>query len=387
MDTLDELRQQIDLIDNDLLPLLCRRMDLSGRVAAYKEAHGLPVYHPGREQQILARVKTACAQAGADRADYGDAAALVYSTIMDASRALQHRALSAGQTLRDAILAARSAAIPAAPRIVCAGCPGAYADEAADGLYPGITHAFVETFGDVFDAVGAGEADIGIVPIENSSTGSVHEVYDQLIERRFAIVAAVDIPVRHCLLARPGADPAALKTVYSHPQGLAQCAAYIAERGLTPRPYGNTATAAAMVAAGDDDTACAISSRKAAELYHLDIVADNIQTVSSNSTRFLAIASRCIIPPDAGKISLLFALPHVTGALYRILARFAAAGLNLTKIESRPMRTGSFEYVFYLDFQGNAAEPATLDLLCALSEELPLFSFLGNYREQAVTAG
>lgn len=173
--------------------------------------------------------------------------------------------------------------------------------------------------------------------------------------------------------------------MYSHPQGLSQCAEYVAAHGWQSCACSNTAVAAEMVSRSGDTGIAAIASRRAAALYGLTVLEDGVQTAANNRTRFIAISSRLVIPQDADKISLLFSLPHVTGSLYRTLARFAIEGLNLTKMESRPLRTGEFEYAFYLDFEGSLAQPATLDLLCALSEERRCFRFwaaIGRYRHK-----
>ena len=377
--SLPMIREEIDAIDNELMALLWRRMDCSSRVAAYKMALGLPVLNEEREQQILNRVRESGEQM---REGYGDAAALIFAATMDASRALQHRQLSAGDALRAQIVQAKRT-LPRGDeaRVVCQGVAGAYSDEAAAKLFPGCAPLFVDSFEQVFTSVENGSADFGLLPVENSSAGSVHEVYDLVIHHRFTIAASVEVPIHHCLLAVPGANPAQLRTVYSHQQGLAQCKEFIEARGLTACAYRNTASAAQMVAAKGDPSLCAIASKRAAEIYRLDILEKNIHTVNHNCTRFIAISRDLTIPENANKISLLFALPHVTGSLYRTLSRFAMAGLSLTKIESRPMRTGEFEYIFYLDFLGSLQSPATVDLLCGLSEEMPAFTFLGNYYE------
>lgn len=373
---LTDLRGEIDAIDEQLTALLLRRMDCSARVAAYKAAHGLPVFHPEREQQILERVQ---ARGG----EYGDACALVYAAILDASRGVQQQRLAVGQALREQLAAARRERPDESTlRLVCQGCEGAYSHEAAQLLFPHSGRPrFVEQFADVFAAVAKGEADIGILPVENSSAGAVSEVYDLLMAHRFTIAGAVELPVRHCLLARPGIQEQELTAVYSHPQALSQCADFIAAHGLTAQPFSNTALAARMVADSREPIA-AIASEAAANLYGLKILEKNIQTVSKNVTRFIAISSVLYIPDDANKISLQFALPHRTGSLYHTLARFAMAELNLTKLESRPDRSGRFDYVFYLDFEGHLQRPGTKELLCSLSEDMAAFAFLGNYHEK-----
>ena len=383
---LNEIRQEIDALDEELVRLFCRRMDCSRQVAAYKQARQMPVLNEEREKQVLDMVRAGCAAYDRDNAGYGEAAALVFGTMMDVSRALQHRQLAAGKALRETLTGADRALHPETARFVCPGCPGAYSDEALAAVFPesrrpGHEPRYVASFADVFAAIKNGEADYGIVPVENSSTGSVNEVYDLIMANRFSIVAAAELPIRHCLLAPKSARMEDIRLVYSHHQGLSQCADYVAAHGWEARPYSNTATAARMVAEKGDPAVAAIASEEAGKIYGLDILEKNIQSVNSNSTRFIVIAPHLVIPEQADKISLIFSLPHTTGSLYRTLARFAMEGLNLTKIESRPLRTGEFEYVFYLDFEGAITHAATIDLLCALSEEMPFFSFLGNYRE------
>lgn len=376
---LSEIRNEIDRIDGQLAALLCRRLDCSAEVAEYKAAHRLPVFDGERERRIL---DEAGRRGDEYREGYGGALSLTFASMMDASRALQHRRLSSGEELREQIRkAGRALPPPDKARVVCQGVAGAYSDEAAEKLFPGVRPAFVETFAGVFEAVAAGNEDYGVLPVENSFAGSVNEVYDLMMKYRYTIAAATEIRVDHCLVARPEAKRENLKTVYSIHQGLAQCSDYIARLHLAARQYSNTAAAAKMVAESGDVTLCAIASRKAAELYHLQIIDENIQNVDHNRTRFIALSRRLVIPKDANKISLIFALPHVTGSLYRTLSRFAVAGLNLTKLESRPTHSGRFEYVFYLDFEGSLTDAATIDLICSLSEEMPAFSFIGNYRE------
>lgn len=376
---LSEIRKMIDEIDDQLIELICRRMDCSLKVAEYKAANNLPVLSQQRENQILEKVKKRCEQY---RAGYGSPASVVFAAVMDASRGLQYSRMDSGAELKAKLLSAKKALIPPnKARVVCQGVPGAYSGEAASALFPGSSPGFVDTFADVFAAVEKGQADYGILPVENSSSGSVHEVYDLIIKHRFYIAAAAEIRVNHCLLAVPGAGISDLSTVYSHPQALAQCAELISSLNLEARSYANTAAAARMVAESGDKTIGAIASAAAAKLYGLTILKQNIQSLENNSTRFISISRDLTIPQDADKISLIFALPHVTGSLYRTLSRFAVTGLNLTKLESRPSRSGSFEYLFYLDFEGSLNSPETLNLICALSEELPAFSFIGNYRE------
>ena len=384
---LQELRARIDEINREIADLLCERMDCSSAVADYKAAHGLPVLHAGREAEVLENVRSHVREKRPDATGYPEAAALVFATIMDASRGLQHRQLSAGEALRKEIEEAQRRTLTCdTTKVACAGCAGAFAHQAAEVMFPfcreqGREPLFVKSFADVFRAVESGEVDYGILPVENSSTGSVNEVFDLLLSHKFSIVSAATVEVRHCLMALPDAEN--IKTVYSHHQALSQCSEFISAKGLTAEPYANTAMAAEMVAKSGDTTIAAIASEKAAELYGLKILKRDIQTVSHNCTRFIAISKTPVITPDADKISMIFSLPHVTGSLYHALARFAAEGLSLTKLESRPIRNGDFEYAFYLDFEGSVEREETKELLCALSDEMPRFTLLGNYREWA----
>lgn len=374
---LDEIREKIDDIDSQLLPLLMQRMECSKQVAEYKHSMGIPVLNAARENEILDRV-------GENAGEFGGAARVVFSTIMNASRALQHEMLGGGEQLRGEIKAALDAPQRTAlPVIACQGVPGAYSGAAASVLYPNAQIRFYERFENVFQAVRSGEADYGIIPVENSSAGSVHEAYDLIIKYKFYISAALDLPVSHCLLGVRGSSLQNVKEVRSHPQGLLQCNEFIHKHGLTAISCLNTAVAAETVGKLNNPEIAAIASRESAELYNLDILAEGIQTNQNNSTRFIAISRQMQIPQNADKISMLFSLPHTTGSLYSTLSRFAVRGLNLTKIESRPIQGSNFQYYFYLDFTGSVRDGETVNLLCALHDELPEFAFLGNFPEYA----
>lgn len=377
--TLEEVRRRIDAIDSQLVPLFCQRMNCSREVAKIKARENLPIFNAQREEEILDRVAQAAGE-------YGDAARMLYASIMQASRALQHGALHSGKELRQQIQAARKPlATETKPVVACPGVVGSFSHQAVLRLYPGSETVFYPVFEDVFSAVDRDEADFGVIPVENSSAGSVSDVYDLLLRYRFSIVGATHLSIRHFLCAAQGASRDTIKQVYSHPQALSQCSAKIKEYGLKSVNYSNTAAAAEMVATAKDPTFAAICSREAAKEYGLNILEENIQNSSTNQTRFVVISKALSIPDGADKISLCFSLNHTTGSLYSVLGRFAMLGLNLTKIESRPIPDRKFEhyfeYFFYLDFIGSVRDDKVLDLICALSDELPSFSFLGNYRE------
>ena len=377
-----QIRNEIDRIDAQLVPLLCQRLACSEQVARYKHENGIPVLSEAREREVLEKIAQASDALDGDARGYGRANSLVYATVMEVSRALQHRLLGAGEELRKRLAAAPRELIASdKARVVCQGAKGAFSHEAAGRLFADAEPCFVPTWEDVVEAVRNGTADYGLLPVENSSTGSVHEAFDLIMANRCHIAAAVDVPVRQCLLGVKGAKLEDVKTVISHPQALSQCREFIREHGFIEQAHGNTATAAALVAEQGDVTLAAVGSAHAAKVCGLDILAEDIQTFDGNTTRFVAISRELSVPDDADRITLLFCLPHVTGSLYHTLARFALEGLSLTKLESRPLRNGSFEYAFYLDFEGNLQNENTVSLLCALSEELPQFTLLGNYRE------
>ena len=376
--SLRPIRDEIDSIDSELIELFRRRMDCSRRVAQYKMENGMEIFNPERESQVLDNVEK---RAG----EYGGSARLLYATIMELSRAVQHDMLGSGADLKNRIMNA-SPEIPFdsdSIRVACFGVPGTYAHRAAMKVFPNCRPEFYSPFREVFGAILNGQADFGVVPIENSSAGSVTAVYDLMLKYRFHIAAAADIPVDHCLAAPRGAKLEDIRTVYSHEQALSQCSDFINSRsGITAKEHVSTAQAAKFVSEENDMTAAAICSSDAAEKYGLDVILTGFQNNPDNTTRFIVFSRDMYIEQSADKISLCFSLPHVTGSLYNVLCRFAAHGLNLTKIESRPICGKTFEYMFYLDFTGSIKNRNTIGLICALSDELTEFSFLGNYKEK-----
>ena len=370
---LGKLREEIDEIDGQLLPLFLRRMDCSQRVAQLKGEAGMPVFSPQREQAILDKVRE---QGGED----GDAAAALYRSIMAISRAKQHKILQNGGAFRELERTAARTLHTEGARVVCQGVVGAFSHKAARSFFGEISPSFEPTFQQVFEDVATGSADFGVLPVENSAAGSVTAVYDLILRYRFYIVGAVDVKVEHCLAAGKGTGTPTAAA--SHPQALSQCSGYLKSHGLKALEWSNTAAAAQYVAQECPPGVAAVCSKEAAREYGLQILQENIQNEAENTTRFIVISKDAILPGDAGKISLCFSLPHETGSLSSVLERFAMEGLNLTKIESRPLPGKNFEYDFYLDFTGNIHHPKTLDLICALQDELPRFSFLGNYSER-----
>lgn len=375
MDLLD-LRKQIDDIDEQLIPLLLQRMSISEKVAEYKVERGLPVLNEQREKEILDDVHKKCGE-------QGDTIATVFAATLDASRALQHKIIGGGKELRSLIENAVSDedAFLKETSVACAGVDGSYTDETARTLFPNSDIKHYRLFEDVFEAVNKGEAPFGVVPVENSTAGSVHEAYDLIIKYKFYVVGSYSLEINHCLCAKKGVKYEDINEIYSHHQALAQCSKFIKDFDFTGVNCTNTAVAAKFASESKRNDIGVICSVEAAKKYNLQILKTGIQNINNNRTRFIVISKRLIIEKNADKVSLIFSVPHTTGSLYRVLGRFSMAGLNLTKIESRPMENGDFSYYFYTDLLGNIREETTLDLLCALSSELPGFKFLGNYHE------
>ncbi len=373
---LDDIRRDIDAIDRELIPLLKKRMECSLKVAEIKRKEGLPVYHPKREEEILSRVS----EAGGEFGRYIES---VYRELMSVSREAQQAELTGEGALAETIKLAKSE-INKKVAVACQGIEGAFSNIAANDLHPDCELRFCDTFEEVFKAVESGDVRYGVVPVENSNAGSVTEVYDLILKYRFFIVSAAELRVNENLLGVKGAVLDNIKTVYSHPQALSQSDEFIKEHGIASVQYMNTAMAAKLVAEKNDKSVGAVGSALAAKLYGLDIIVPKIQTVKHNSTRFITISKELIIPDDANKVSVVFSLPHTVGALQRVLDRFGMNGLNLTKIESRTARNGRFEYLFYLDFSGNLKDYNTVALISSLENELPDFTFLGNYREETM---
>ncbi len=259
------------------------------------------------------------------------------------------------------------------------GEPGAYS-EAAALLYGG---ADVETlpcksFDAVFDAVSQGRASHGVLPLENSVGGTIHRNYDLLLEHDLAITGEVELNVAHCLQALPGTTLSDVRTVYSHPQALAQCEKYLKALGVTVEAVYDTAGGAKLVAEQKLASAAALASRRAAEVYGLEVLQEAVQDYAFNVTRFAIIGGEP--EPDANKTTVVFSLPSMPGALFKALSVFALRDINLSKLESRPLRGKPWEYLFYVEVDAKASDVACTRALNHLSEYASWMRVLGSYK-------
>ena len=386
---LKELRVQIDEIDRQMVDLFDRRMRIAAGVAAYKKENGLPILDEGRERAKLGAV---AAMAKEDMADY---TRMLYNYLMDMSRAYQDELMHPKnvscplwQSISDAIeqtpkcFPARTSSGKKA-RVACQGTWGAYSQRAADKLFSKPDIDFVPTFDDVFCAVEEGRCDYGIVPAENNTAGSVRRVYDLMTEKQFCIVRAVRVKIDHSLLVNPGTDFADIKEIVSHEQALAQCADYLRKTfpnaKITARE--NTALSAEYAAKSGRSDIAAIASPDCVQRYGLVCLSENIQISDNNRTRFFCISKSQEIYPGADRTSLMLRLPHEPGSLYRTLARFHAHGINLLKLESRPIPSTDFSVLFCFELEISIYDEAFAALIRELSDMGADLRYLGSYSE------
>lgn len=370
---LNDIRLQIDACDEEILRLFVKRMELATDVARYKRQNGLPIFQEQRELQVLKRI-AALAPEGLE-----SAATVLFTNIMDISKYVQQQELSTGE-LPPVVLAGKDGI---GVSVACAGVNGAYAEAACELMFDAPAITFCEQFEDVFKSVQNGETAFGIVPIQNSTAGSVIQNYDFLTKYDVHIYKTVSVKIEHCLCAREDVHLEDVTTVYSHEQALRQCKGFFeAHPSLIPAEYYNTAAAGKLVAESSEPIA-AICSVESARLYGLHILDENPADNADNYTRFLCIRQDSSIAEDANIISVSLSIPNTPAALYRLLTKFAVAGLNLLRIESKPLGEAGrkFEVIFYLDFTGAISDPHVAKLLGDLSTELSFFKFLGNYPE------
>lgn len=374
---LKDYRAKIDEIDAQIAHLFAERMQAAEAIADYKAQNHLPIYHPAREREVLLSASQAAEP-------YSREARVVFGAMMDVSRSRQAARLAGESPLTQAIsraVAETPATFPQNATVACQGIEGAYSHQAANRLFALPQILFFQRFDGVFQAVEKGLCRYGVLPIENSSAGSVTEVYDLMKGRDFSIVRGTRLHIVHALLTR-GAKLGQIREVISHEQAVRQCAPFLkAHPEIRVTLCANTAVAAQTVANSGRDDLAAIASPACAELYGLTALPDSIQASDNNHTRFIVISKKPEIYPGANRISLMLTLPHVAGSLYRMIARFSALEMNLLKIESRPIPGRDFEFMFYFDVEASCANPEVLSLLAELESTVSQFAFLGNYAE------
>ncbi len=378
--TLEELRARIDEADRRIIEAVEDRMDVSAEIGQYKKEHGLPVLDSRREREKLANIVMN------SREDLQSSYRVLYPLLFELSRAHQNKLiggdLSARQEIERAITDTPRM-FPKTARVACQGVEGAYSTIACEKLFASPSIMYMENFEGVFNAVEKGLCDYGVLPIENSTAGSVNKNYDLMISHKFHIVRATRIKINHCLVAKPGTSLGDVKEVFSHEQAINQCRKYFASLGREIRltAVENTAMAAEMVAASDRNDIAAISSYRCAELYNLKCLEAGIQDNGNNHTRFICISRKLEIYPGADRTSLMMILPHRPGSLYKMLARFYALGINLVKLESRPIPERDFEFMFYFDLDTSVYSDEFVQLMSELGDCSEEYYYLGSYSE------
>ncbi len=374
-----ELRDQIDKIDEQLVELFKQRMGVSAHVTEYKREHNMPVLDATRERELLARIS---ALAGEDMEEY---ARVLYATILDLSRSYQHKNLcSESSTSREvsAALENTSKLFPSKALVACQGVEGAYSQIAAEKLFRAANIVYFNNFEGVFSAIEKGMCKYGVLPLENSTAGSVNNIYDLMIGHNFKIVRSVRLKIDHNLLAKPGTALSDIKEIFSHEQAIHQSEKFLKNLpGVKVTVCANTAMAAKMVSESDRTDVAALSSRYCAEQYGLEIVKSAVQDNANNYTRFICISKDTEIYPGADRTSVMMVISHKPGSLYRVLSRFFAIGINLTKLESRPIPNRDFEFMFYFDIDASVYSPQLPMLFAELETSCEEFRYLGTYSE------
>lgn len=374
---LQESRRQIDEIDSQIVGLFEKRMLVASNVADYKMATGKPVFDKAREESKIEKL-VGMTQDSFNR----KCVAELFTQIMAMSRKLQYGKLESREG--DSLLEpyeVMDGIEKSGVRVVYQGVPGAYSHEAMTEFFGGDADSVnVGTFREAMQMVASGGADFGVIPIDNSSAGMVSDTYDLLQEYSNYIVAETFLKINHCLLVKPGTDISRINRVYSHPQALMQCARYLdGHSGWSRESYPNTAMSAKKIAGEEDFTQAAIGSPNCAKEYGLEIAARDINSASANTTRFVIVSSRRAFVRDASKVSICFEIDHRAGSLYSALSHIMFNGLNMTKIESRPIPEHNWEFRFFVDFEGNLADAGVRNALRGIAEESNALKLLGNY--------
>ena len=376
---IDEYRNRIDRIDKQLVALFCERMDTASDIAAWKKEQKRPVFDPERERQKLLEVASSVPE------ELREYTASLYSLLFELSRSYQNRLLGTASELTAQIQGAideTPALFPSDASVACQGVAGAYSQIACDRLFKRPAVLYLSSFDAVFSAIESGLCRYGVVPLENSTAGSVNAVYDLMMNHNFRIVRSVRIKVDHCLLVNPGTKREEIREIYSHQQAISQCEKYLQSfPNARVIPCENTAVAAKMVAEAGRRDAAALSSHSCGKIYGLSCLESSVQDMDNNFTRFICISKKLEIYPGADRTSLMAVLPHEPGSLYKLLSRFYALGLNLNKLESRPLPNRNFEFMFYFDLETSVYSPQFLQLMGEMPTLCEEFSYLGSYSE------
>ena len=374
-----DLRQSIDALDDEIASLYVKRMAIAREIGEYKVQNKLCVGDANREREIINRVTKDMPQ---EIKLYGKQ---LFESLFNTSKAYQTRFVEIDSKAISEVKKAIGEGVqdfPTSACVACQGVAGAYSQIATDRMFPIADILYFKDWDAVFKAVERGLCEFGVLPIENSNAGSVNAVYDLMRKHNFYIAKSIKLRIQHYLLAKAGTEIKDIKEIFTHEQAIAQCSEFIKALGnVKVTVCDNTAKSAELVADSERTDIACICSHDCAGLYGLSIVEPNVQNNDNNYTRFIAIAKELKVYANASKISIMANLPHEAGSLNKVLNRFASLGLNLTKLESRPMSNTSFEFAFYFDIAAKIEQPEVQNLLAELDNTCDKFVFLGAYEE------
>ena len=379
MKDITELRAEIDAVDSQIMELYRQRMKISEGVAEYKQAVGKAIYDPERERQKLVKIGK---EAGPE---LRTGAIMLFSTLFELSSSHQLKMMNKTTELTQQVTHAiehTPKRFPEYPSVACQGVAGAYSQIACTKLFrvPDIT--YVPTFESVFQAIESGMCEYGVLPVENSTAGIVNKIYDLMAQHNCYIVRSVRLKVDHCLLTKKGTKLEDIKEIFSHEQAINQCAGFLKSMpGVKVTVMANTAMAAKMVAMSERDDVAALSSLSCAQLYGLECLQSAVQDKGNNYTRFICISKNLEIYPGADRTSIMCVVPHRPGSLVKVLSRFSALGLNLQKLESRPLPDSDFNFMMFMDFDAPMYSEELIQVLAELEGLCEKFQYLGSYHE------
>ncbi len=349
---IEDLRKKIDAVDSKIIKLIAERLRLAEQIGGIKKQNGRQIEDKQREELILVHIKDIASTKGINQSDIEE----IYRRIFTASKSIQ-----------GAIVAFQ-------------GEVGAYSEEAAVSFFgSGVQVKPYESFERVFRAVEQGEAQFGITPAENSLEGSISKSYDLLLDSSLKVCGEIELKISHCLIANPGVTLASLRKIYSHPQALGQCQAFIKHLKCELIPTYDTAGSVKMIKEKGITDGAAIASARAAEIYNMDIINCGIEDNPHNFTRFFVLAKQDAPPSDNDKTSVVFAVKHKPGALFQFLEKLADNKINMTKLESRPTRQKPWDYNFYMDIDGHRKDEAFQQALKQLEDYAIFIKVLGSY--------
>ena len=376
---LEKWREEIDRIDSSMVELFEERMQVAAKIAEAKQEQDLPVFDQQREDAVMTKVVEMAKE------EFAMYTKMLYLTMFGLSKNYQAKILRRNTKLMEQLKTAvtdSKADFTKKATVACQGVEGSYAGEAAEKIFPLGNRMYFGNFASVFQAVEQGLCKYGVLPIENSSAGSVTEVYNLMNNNKFYIVKTLRLHINHVLLTKKEIDMLKITEIVSHEQALSQCSEFLKELpNVKLTVFENTASAAKYVAESNRDDIAAISSLKCAHLYGLHVTKRDVQNNANNYTRFICISKNLEIPEGANRISLMLSVSHKPGALHEMLGKIVSMGLNLSKLESRPIPGKDFEFRFYFDIEGSIHDEAIQTLLADMELSAEEFAFLGCYVE------